>query len=690
MPGYLSDRRQSNQRKYGRLRQRFGILVNGCHSLPIETTGRKHCGPGQFASVRPLNFFEEALTVRKLAGMIASTHRLDEFRVTLSEGIEPFDWLNRFYDLIAKAGLINFFDELRLLPDQQGHFKKRSELSRDEGIDEQLKKVGEKLGVEFRTQLLDFLRIVQLDIQKLLQPKTESEVLSKIIQELKRKSELRPMEQSIKDANVGLFSWILAHQKLDALEAFPVLTQSSNADRAVINLQRGTDTNRVPLAPAGCWPVEAQDFADIFPQQHVLSDLYFETTSDLGLWDATSTQGYFRLSPWYNTDEHLETFLPSEPLPDAEKQKHRTTVPVSVSTIAFLRSDEGILDAVRGSKTKAIKLLDFILTYLLDADPLAFQEVEAECDCGDKHRYFQAGWLVPLRKRRWIPIEKNRSAEPSADSLANLLANNEAVLSKLTEGRGMLLLKALGVGVADLLLRSVGADDDARASLTRDIATLLKAAGGDQGTVHALAEEASTDPTFLDEVKERKVKREKGKRNQAVGAEVERLLRSALESHDVKVKRTGIGSDFEVENDVVEGNEETVIEVSNQNQSYLIEVKATTQNSAKMTVTQGRVSVQQSDRFLLCMVCLNPGEEVDEKAVREGARLVTNIGDLIRPLYWEYEALNHIKQKVNRKSGDIEMEMVDSVPRFQIGKATWCSGLAFPEAIDFLKNKVTG
>ena len=53
------------------------------------------------------------------------------------------------------------------------------------------------------------------------------------------------------------------------------------------------------------------------------------------------------------------------------------------------------------------------------------------------------------------------------------------------------------------------------------------------------------------------------------------LVKEGLEGQGFTVKRTGIGSDFEIEYDFIEKNEEIGIELSRDDRTWLVEVKAT-------------------------------------------------------------------------------------------------------------------
>ena len=86
-----------------------------------------------------------------------------------------------------------------------------------------------------------------------------------------------------------------------------------------------------------------------------------------------------------------------------------------------------------------------------------------------------------------------------------------------------------------------------------------------------------------------------------VGATVERLLKEALEGSTLRVSRTGVGSDYEVEQDHVVDEKELLLAVENDAQSLLIEIKATYGDAVRMTTTQAKTAVENKGRFAFAL-----------------------------------------------------------------------------------------
>ena len=56
--------------------------------------------------------------------------------------------------------------------------------------------------------------------------------------------------------------------------------------------------------------------------------------------------------------------------------------------------------------------------------------------------------------------------------------------------------------------------------------------------------------------------------------------------------RTGVGSDYEVMNDVIDGDAEALFAIENKTHRVLVEVKATTVGSVRMTRPQAQTAVR--------------------------------------------------------------------------------------------------
>lgn len=626
----------------------------------------------------------EILTIEKICERVAIWGSVAEIKKQLTESSDPIAWLNQLHLHINKVSLTGLFDKLRLIPSQSGDLKKLNELRQDQGIDEELKDIAQCLGLKTRDELLD-LRI-QLTTFLEIKPKMESEVLSEALQCLKAK--IKSYNHEIGNIAVRFFAWVVRHNKMDLLEGFPVLTrEAADGNVTIAMLFRDPDKfDELLLAPVPLWPEEARLVADLFPKRQTLSDDYYNELEDNELWEDLKTEAYIRLSPLYNTKRRVP-FIPDEPLPVSDKEKkfkHRTKDAVDVSALAFFEKDDTGLDAVRRSKTRAVKLLSFIAGHVLEKDLTSLDMIEGDCECGEQHRYYRAAWLVPMWERQWVPLGDNKQASATAETIAQLFNGRESELRQITSGDGRRLLEALGISLADLSLRAVAKDEETRISLMDSLTDIVHAAANDAEKVKLLAEEIKHSPFILDEIEKHRERREKVRRNQIFGAEVENLLKEALESYGLKVTRTGVGSDYEIEEDYVIDDEEVVLSVTDGRKSYLIEVKATVSNDARMTKKQAETSVTEKDRFILCMIRLDSREATPD-LVRAQCRFIMDIGRQIEPVWNEYNRYLDTREEVCSRVGEVELIVQESDVRFAVGKGAWENGLNFCDAIEVMK-----
>jgi len=623
----------------------------------------------------------EAFTIEKLALHVSGMTELNSLGAGLVSS-EPVAWLGEFYDLISRAGEISLLDKFELLPDQNGTLRKRVDLQRDDDVDEDLKSIASQLGLNVKSELLH-QGISHPEILGNLRVKSESEVLTTVAQRLNERCEQDPSEETVRHACVSLFWWVVARERLADLQGLPVLTSvEGTGENQIIPLRRlAHDEERIPLAPPSCWPEKARPFAGLFPRRFILSSEYTEECGDKEPWRRVADEGYVRLSPVYDKTAIVEAFIDVDT--DSEQEQHHSDSLVRGSDIAFLTGSGGsIIDTVRGSKAKGRELLHFLISFVLAEDDEALAEVESVCTCSETHRHFRAFWLTPIKVRKWVRLDKTSSL-PTAKSLAQLLEDKTDLIDMLRMREAARLMKALGISMADLSLRSISGDEDERFELDSSLARMVGAAHSGPTRIHELADEISECPEALDWIRERRKKREDVRKNQEVGQAVETLLRQHLESLGFHVERTGIGSDFEIAYEHEADEVDIRVKVSGKGKSFLIEVKATVDMTAKMTEKQASTAVEEKDSYLLCIVNRSPGGPL-ETQVREGARFVHDIGERLGNLWSRYRHLQETRNITPTRDEDIELEMDQGITRFRVGAAVYATGLNFDELVELI------
>jgi hypothetical protein len=625
------------------------------------------------------NEMNESLTLIKVCEKISACKDLVGLQGLLRPDTDPIHFLNAMYAIVSKASATDLLRRYDLIPNQHGILAKITNLRRDGGIDDSLKKIAEQLGVPARVDIVD--KQIRCDAVDNLKAKEQAEVVLATLQKARERAQAKTLDQSYPSANVALFAWLVRSEQLDHLDGFPVLTRATTKeDPAILKLSYASDDQ--PLLPLPQWPEAMRIVIDLFPKARILADEYHEADSSPQFWLSVANAQYVRGSPLYMTRQKHIPFIPDEPIPEKDlKQKHHTKNPVEVRTIAFFDKEGTGLDAARRSKQRASNLLMFLGNYVLYQNPDSLDQIEAECECGLKHHYYKAAWLVPLSERRWVPLGDSKQSAATAEAIAQLFEKRENDLRALTSGEGRKLLEALGISMADLSLRAVAADEESRISLIASLADIFHAANDDPDRVRLLADDLRESPELLNVLRDHRDRREKIRRNQSIGAAVEELLKRLLESHGLRVTRTGIGSDFEVESDFVEGDTEILFTVNGRDRSYLVEIKSARTDRARMTVTQARTAVAERCRFVLCLVKLDGISEPTALEVEAGCRFMFDIANRIEPVWNDYARVEGAKAEASERHGDVELEMENADTRFAVSMKLWGTALVVEEAV---------
>jgi hypothetical protein len=632
---------------------------------------------------------KEIWTVDRLAGHLDGLKSISGVTAALRKETAALAWVNQVHALICKADAFDSFRQKSLIPNERGGLTQIGKLYKDGGIDSELKDIADLLALSLRDQLVH-PDIDTPEILKELNVLTEEHVLSQILEIMRQRVHDNPITTPTQDANVQLFAWLVKKKKAVKLDNFPALTLLEPPDKpGLFVLRAAAPASERPLAPVARWPDAARPYADLLPDAAVLHPRYAEVISEPLQWQSLASNGYLHVGPLYEYDSIVQDFLPDEPLGDDElKAKPRSEAPRRRTEITFLSgNDRAIIDRARGSETRTLKLLRFILDYVLPADAQAFEEETIKCDNGKDHRFFRANWLTPLRNRIWVPLGKGKSDTPSAESLAILLAQEPELIKRLGEERPSQLLKALGVSPADLMLRSVGRNDPERVSLIQSLAIITSAAGNDPEKVKALAGAIQQDPEVLNLVEERRASQEIVKRNQALGDLVERLFVEAFQGTGLVPKRTGPGHDYRIQPAVGEEEDTGRLEITGPTGSVFVEIKATTTNQARMSVKQVGEAVPRKDHYFLCVVA-SSDSNLDVEAFKAKARFVVDIGERFKNLWSDYLAMKSTMELTQKTEGGLAIELSGQQVKFRVNEDVWSAGLDFPATLKLLKSRL--
>ena len=624
------------------------------------------------------------ISVEKIAEEIEACINLDQLRSKLNQNVDEFETLNQYYRLVYDTNEKPLFDDKSILPNQNGSFRTRSTLYADGQIDERLKDISAKLDEDIRDTLIHSQ--VYLSVKDLLQQvKSEADVLNHIVTKIRQPIRGDP---SYLEANVDLFTWLLEHSVFELIDGYPLLSLKEDIFSF---LGKG-----VLLCPTEAWDETAREYSNLFPQDLVISSLYYKNIPERQKWEGLTNRGWVLVNPLYREKEKLprrnlsvEHFLVSVKDFDDE-ESHELEEGIMVSKIAFLDlEDKGIINRIRKSKPKAREFLSFLFNYVIEEDDLWNSTSEVSCGCGENHRIYESHWMARLKSLKWVPVGKNRQDLPNPGCLALLLEDEKMLLDRCRHDKPSKLLSMLGVSIGGLMMEVVAKDDEgARLELDKAMGSLFNAYGTNPHQLSEMARLAEGDPgLFLKEVKRRLETKALVQRNQHVGQLFEGILKTALETalegKPFKVERTGIGDDFVIENDFLDEKGQQVIHkvTTNEGAVCYIELKTTSQELVKMTFTQAGKARDQSERYALCVIKLDSAEPSEEN-VKERARFVMNIGELLLERVGEVETLSKQEHEIVEKTGDIEVEMGEERIRFRIHRSIWEESRSFQEFIE--------
>ena len=400
-----------------------------------------------------IDWFDEVIDGRRLASKIdEKTHKNDNYgkiedlQGLLREDISAVEWLNQLHNFFNKNELREAVREYHIVLDQDDFLDKLYNLYRDQDIDEELKDIAGLLGWKIRQKLRD-KRLSSLTDKAGKGDWENAYVIEELIKRLQKRAEDKPDDKFAK-ASVNLFAWIVGQKDWDRLRGFPVFAKEGDSDSpTVLYLSTTVPDSDIPMAPIKAWTEDLQPFHELFSSSPILAEVFFKAVRDLDVWRMLNEQGFIKMNMVIVKAEHFDKFYANTPL---EGKGHRTANPVTLTDIA---DRVAIMNQVRTSRPRAGLFWRFLTEWLVREDSRGLEPAEAECECGETHRYFPAAWLVPLRESNWIRLRNSDVREYArAQPLADLLRDNGWEANTLKENTDALkLLEAIDVAHFDLL-----------------------------------------------------------------------------------------------------------------------------------------------------------------------------------------------------------------------------------------------
>lgn len=621
--------------------------------------------------------FNEGMDGQRLASIADSvsrdpsatprTHRVRLLSSNLKEGVSTIEWLDRLIGFLRSEGLGEVVSEYRIVPSQQAFLRALPRLHRDAGISDELKNVADILGWRIKPHLRD-TRIASVSEEPGLGDWDNEYVVGELNKKMRERADEAPNDD-FRKASVELFTWMVQQEKWESLRGFPAFSRTAGPDRssAVVYLPSNDQGFEPPLAPVGVWPKDLRPFADLFPSNRILADDFLHSFPNADDWRPLVERSLVRTDILIPMSIIFNQFYPDHPLADGID--HRTVNEVDVTDVW---RQSTIMDRVRDSQERAGLFWRFLTEYLVPRDIQSLETRTAECECGEEHRYFPAAWIGRVRENSWVRLPHDRRDRPNAWSLAKLIkASGWTPGSSGIDSAVDRLLEAIDVSRLDLTLESVAEDDASRAAVDNafiDILVTVRENVDNLAHVPQYLEDLKNDEALPEVLNERRKRRRQVQENQHLGSEVEKLVKQSLEGEGFTVCRTGIGSDFAIEFDDI-----TRLKLAKSDRTWLIEVKATRDNSVIMSNKQAVTSVDEGDGFLLCVVPVQ-GEvaDLDANTVRDSMLFVADIGPRLDEFRSDLNDLNESRYTIKAEESEgIQLEVDSGNAKVRVANSVW-------------------
>ena len=618
------------------------------------------------------------ISVQELAKWVGNeANTLDDLKV---DG-DAKQWIAHFLDIIGecwkKRSGIDLVVLHDILPDQDQLLRSPSDLSRDNGVPDSLKDICADVGLNIRSLLLlggfaevaanNGLSHLQYALENAL-PNTvsEEEVIQKAVDSLiaslpeDERCEDTPIDVQQGSARLLSYLWESKQdQALSTARRIPLITHGHRAVR--------WSPTRMMMAPVRCWHESAQRFANAYPPNRILAEMYAGSSEDLpNCIKALVTWGIAIAVPIYaDTPSELTARRLAELSSTDTNGVTVANNDEEFSQIALLQPE--VLNRCQEGIEEARALLGLVLCHVAPHDPgWRTERIVRGRKTGQQVEVPVTGalWLADLKVRSWVPIPgedgKPVGMPASAKTLGELLdpawlQHNDAAIRLLSE--------RFEFDQLELRLLGIEPNGERREQLRDGLARLVEFGGADPEFYASLADEM--------EVRRRQSRDIEHFRSMGLG--VQEAIKSAMEAYKLDLELIDHGFDYKV----TIPTDNVLEEVSTRFTigPYLLEVKATTTGQARLTPLQAETASKQPDDYLLCVVDLRSfrDEELPSawsaSMVEPLARIVPDIGSRIEGTYSLVE---------DARTRPIAVRN-ESALRYEVPSHVWAAGISICE-----------
>jgi hypothetical protein len=598
----------------------------------------------EWASVmgHTLSQFPELATESSISSFVGDLGSLEALGRALPGGdSDAILWVNEF------VRLTNGKQELssRILPSQAGRFGSPPEFWADAGVADDLRTLGDYLGLGTSQSLLD---------KRILGPewlgrKGSSDIAGQVLSRLKELAGEPSIDRDrMAEGSARFIRWTLTEQEWSFYESrIPVLTRSKKDQIAYLG------GGEKLLRPYESWTGPSAAFHDLFPSALTMSSRYGKFLSKPEQ-DVLVQKGFVFAGPFIQSTLRLDSndlaLLAAEKLEGAA-ETHRAESSVLFSDIAFLTlpKDRCVVDSIRSSE-KAGQMAKFMLEAAPIDDPLWSGVTEVACSCQKAHKISQTYWVRKVRERMWVPVVREGKVGqdyPTTENFRSLAIKESIDFQILLSESGVELLRRLGVEPLAFLSRTAE----------------------EQRQLVSIARQMRADPDFRATVDKLMRERDSIRSNQRIGhmvqALIDALLRNLLgpaASVVPNYDKPGFDEYLEARLDPDTDAGQVVVA------GHFLEIKATQKDYAAMTTTQAGFSIEKGEAYSLCVVSLSAGMDpslLDADQLQQLIRIVPNIAAEVR------ESLDIVRSIPSSQGGSpVWVEHTEKL-RFAVSRATW-------------------
>jgi hypothetical protein len=370
--------------------------------------------------------------------------------------------------------------------------------------------------------------------------------------------------------------------------------------------------------------------------------------------------------------------------PDLELEKKEHEILFERDVISNIPFWFEVLGRINQVPERAKKLIHFLLDYVCRRDAPWIRQLTANCSCGGTHKIIPSEWLANLKSDSWVPVPKDDDdddqvvpREATKDTLEKLLSL-EGINEIIKSPFGIDLLAHLGFDLLDLTIKRKTFTSNVPEQVLREELAKVSQRDDILKLTHYAEENIEK---VLEQLRENEERQKKVEQNRTTGKIVEELITEIL-----KEKGKGImnivpryeGADIEIW-PVEEGWDGGRINIG----PYLMEIKFTTSNRARLSKRQANEAELTLDKFLVLVVEGN--SSLKQSLLNYSELPIEDNSDLKKSIEKSSYIVPNISEKLVKVP--IPDEVEPDINGYWVKKSLWAKGVRLNDWISALIGK---